>query len=114
LFRHALISPTENAVAQATWADSAAGLDVTDECHLVLPHSNEARARDAARIGEWRRAITESAVWLVDQPFSVTAAAFATYAASMGAMDYRLGEELARMGLSANPSNALLRNNLAF
>lgn len=113
-FRRALQSPTENVVAQATWAEFAAGLGVLNEEHLLAPYSYEARARDAAHVGDWERAMTESGTWLSDQPFSVAAAAFASYTASVGLMNYSVGSEFARVGLIANPRNTLLLNNLAF
>jgi Flp pilus assembly protein TadD len=113
-FRRALTSPTENAVAQAAWAHFAGGLDIISEEHLSPTANYEARARESAYSGDWNHSVLEASSWVADQPFSVGAAAFASYVAAVGALDYAAGAQFATRGLQANPQNTLLLNNLAF
>lgn len=114
LFNRSLVDPTDNSVAQATWASFESGIDLPVGKHLSDHSTFEARARTAAHVGDWQTSVTESSLWVADQPFSASAAGFASYAASVGLHDYATGAELARLGLSANPDSVLLSNNLAF
>jgi Tfp pilus assembly protein PilF len=52
--------------------------------------------------------------WLIDQPFAEEPATFGSCVAEMGLGNYRLAIEFAKAGLSANPRNATLINNLAY
>lgn len=112
LMQLALIQPNENAVAQAEWA-STNGLAL-DPVSLDMPRTYEARALRHSHEGEWGLATQAGLDWLADQPFAVDAATFTSYAASIGAEDFRAAEYAARIGLVANPDEHLLRNNLAF
>ncbi len=108
----ALRDPTDNALAQAEWA-SANGLNL-DRASLDRPRTWEARALRFSHEGDWQAASIAGLDWLGDQPFALEPAAFTSYAASVGAMDWKLAHTAAEAGLVANPDSTLLRNNLAF
>jgi tetratricopeptide (TPR) repeat protein len=112
LFLTALEDPTENSVAQAVWASRRLELPIAESA-LDAPDSFEARARLAAREGDWRRAADEAWFWLYDQSFAAEPAIFGSYEASLGRA-YDEGVRFASEGLVANPSDVTLRNNLAF
>lgn len=114
LFVEALKEPTDNSVAQVQWATSeVTGLHV-QESLLALPLAAEARTRHALTAGHWRVAADQAVVWLGDQPFSDDAAAIGSYAASIGLRDWQKAEEIADLGLRANPGNGCLLNNYAY
>ena len=115
LFQFSLTDPTDNSVAQAQWVASR-GLDMLRELHerVTIRRGFEARARRALTIGEWDEMAAECRLWLYDEPFAVDPAAFGSFGTSVGAMNFTEGIAFARAGLSANPSDQLLRNNLVF
>jgi hypothetical protein len=113
LFRQALTAPNDNSIAQAEWARANVSGVSFDESLLERPTSWEARALVAGRAGNWINAVHEAWQWHFDQPFASRPAEFGSYHASAG-QDFKSGVELARAGLVANPSEFLLRNNLAF
>ncbi|KAA9105517.1 hypothetical protein [Microbacterium rhizomatis] len=111
LFRRSLIDPTENTVAQAEWADSR-GLRL-DTPSFDVEAANEARFRAHVRASKWQEASMEAATWQADQPFSLQAALFTSFAASI-AEDWRTALHGAQVGLVAHPHDPLLLNNAAF
>jgi hypothetical protein len=113
LFRQALKDPTDNAVAQAEWASrNVAGVPVPAAAG-EQPESWEARAWVAAGRNDHARAVQEAWKWFYDQPFASRPAEFGSYHASIDGR-YEVGAEIALAGLSANPDDFLLLNNLAF
>lgn len=112
LFRRALRAPSENSVAQVTWAAPQLGIDY-DEQALAVPGSWEARAIEAHRSGDWQRASNEATRWLEDQPFASRPGELGSYEASKGG-DFQWGLKFAEQAIHANPKEFLLRNNAAF
>lgn len=112
-FDVALRQPTENAVAQLTALATEGDLRV-DPAVLRISRGYEARAISHSRHGEWVKAAAEGRRWHFDQPFALEPALFTSYAASVGARDYKLAFDSATDGLRAHPDNALLHNNAAF
>lgn len=112
LFAHSLRAPTDNSLAQATWAERhLAGIAVQKEA-LELPRTFEARVWRSFAERNWRKSVDECELWLRDEPFSERPAQLGSYVAIVGVADYRLGERLARSGLRANPNDPMLQNNL--
>jgi tetratricopeptide (TPR) repeat protein len=115
LFRKALISPTENSVAQVEWASNKiAGLDEVRVSQFEqVPRLYEAQAREYYSESNWKGALEQTWNWLYDQPFSRRPASFGSYiAATVG--DYEQGIEILKRGLVANPDAHMLLNNIAF
>jgi tetratricopeptide (TPR) repeat protein len=112
LFRRALAQPTDNTIAQATWASPQLRLSI-DPSTLSSPSSWEARAMAAQRVGDWEPATDQAWSWLEDQPFASRPAVFGSYEASKGGQ-FERGAEFALRGLKANEDEFLLRNNVSF
>lgn len=118
LFRQALIEPTENTVAQVEWAHRKkhmSGLDL--DLGIVRPqtaYSFEATAWELFSASAWKKSLDQSLEWLRDQPFSTRPVMLASYLALSVLEDYRYGEQITRIGLRANPTDATLLNNMAF
>lgn len=114
LFRHSLIEPTDNSVAQVEWASQRlANLEVEQQ-HLNTPLSYEARAWDSYLEGKWLEAYAECRRWLSDEPYSSRPAILGTFITSVALENYSEAERIARRSLKANPNSQLLLNNLAF
>lgn len=114
LFQRSLDSPTDNSLAQATWASHRmASLDV-DVGTIAVPFAAEAMSRSAAESGDWSTALSHAIQWLDDQPFDTQAAITASYLAAVGLDDWPLCRDLADMGLRANPTDLTLINNLSY
>ncbi|MBD8484902.1 hypothetical protein IFT79_04665 [Frigoribacterium sp. CFBP 8759] len=113
LFAQSLISPTENAVAQAASMSEKGDLRF-DPKLLDVKGGYEARAISHSRAGSWHEATAEAVNWHRDQPFAIEPITFGSYTASLGEADYVTGLALARDGLQTHPKDALLNNNAAF
>ncbi|MEZ5220267.1 MAG: tetratricopeptide repeat protein [Ilumatobacteraceae bacterium] len=113
-FQRSLVEPTDNALAQAQWASKALqSLEVSPQVTEV-PFNAEARTRAATEAGRWSDAVDQAVKWLDDQPFDTDAAVLGSYAASLGLNDWSTAIEIARSGLTAQPSHPMLLNNLAY
>ncbi len=116
LFRKALVSPTENSVAQVEWASRRiAGLDEIRVSQFNnVPRVYEAQAWEHYTSGNWVNALEESWKWSYDQPFSSRPISFGSYVASTVLGDYQQGVRILKLGRIANPDDPMLLNNLAF
>ena len=113
LFDASLISPNENALAQAEFARRELGLAV-DERKLEVPRSFEANAYFCFNNQMWDDAVEHAEKWLNDQPFSTRPAVFASYVSTCLTEDYDKAKTVLHRSLAANPTSPLLINNLAF
>lgn len=112
LFQLSLIEPNENAVAQAKWAEYYHHTGRVDASELNSPRAYEARAQQNCQKQEWHKSLSDTELWLRDQPFSAGPAIHGSFVASVVG-DYQIAEWFARMGLAANADNPYLTNNLA-
>jgi len=113
-FRDSLKNPTDNALAQASWASKRlGGLDL-DPSLFDQPLSFEARTRRFRDLSEWADTVNSSVDWMKDEPFSSRPALTGSYVTSIALQDFQLAEKFARVGLLANPDDVVLRNNLAY
>ena len=114
LFRQSLEDPTENSIAQAAWAARRhRGIDFDHEL-LNLPNTFEAKAWTFYQQGQWKLAVENCKLWLLDQPFSSRPSIQGSFLAAVALEDYELSEYFAKQGLLANPSDSTLLNNWAF
>lgn len=126
LFREALVAPTENTVAQVSWAADRLPGFALDPKLFATPGSFEARAWNYYHIGigladgadtgshdQWSLALQESWNWLNDQPFSTRPAVHGSFIASVLLDDYAEARRIADAGLDANPRDFTLLNNTA-
>jgi tetratricopeptide (TPR) repeat protein len=114
LFRRALVSPTENSVAQVEWANrQIGGLEVVGTDLLRVPRSFEVNAYLGLVNGHWESAIAQGLNWLRDQAFSKRPAIFTSYVSSL-VENYARSIEILEASLKVNPRDPMLINNLAF
>jgi tetratricopeptide (TPR) repeat protein len=114
-FEQSLVIPTENAVAQASWAlrmDANLGIQVNSQAKAPISH--EALAWEYNRNTKWDEAVSEAYKWLMDQPFSSRPAILGSYVLALAKQDYEKSMEMAYSGLIANPNDFTLINNYAF
>jgi tetratricopeptide (TPR) repeat protein len=111
-YHQSLREPTENAVAQAVWAGKTDSSIVVPASALELPGSFEANFRRARRAGDWTIALDFAREWWLDEPYSSGPALAGSSIASMALNDCETAEEFARAGLSADPTQQVLLNNL--
>lgn len=114
LLRFALLNPTENSQAQASWAIREHNVNIAIEEPEDLPLSNESKARWFEVNGDYEAALEEARAWQIDQPFDPAPALFGSYIAAVALDRHEDAADFAAQGLIANPGNAMLHNNLAF
>lgn len=111
-FRTSLIDPTENALAQAQWAqDHQTKVNIPDSA-WTLPGSFEAQAMAARSSRKWEDMLRSAGSWLRDEPFSLRPAAVGS-SVSITREHNIIGERFASAGLMSAPKNSLLLNNRA-
>ncbi|MFC1567818.1 hypothetical protein ACFL3K_01270 [Pseudomonadota bacterium] len=113
LFKKSLIDPTENAVAQASWASRR---EKAFELSGIGPSplSPEAVAWEAYREGDWKRAGDFSTQWFNDQPFSVRPVLLGSCAQGIALENYSEAIKMCEKSVKCNPDEILLLNNCAF
>lgn len=114
LFRASMVEPTENAVAQTEWASrNGASVEFDPTVLETIPDSHEASAWFSAETGETEAALENAWAWMREQPFASAPPIFGSHAAAV-AKRYDEAIKFGKAGLVANPTEFLLRNNLAF
>ncbi|GAA1650609.1 hypothetical protein GCM10009744_47780 [Kribbella alba] len=114
LLRRALVSPTENTIAQVKWVAIESGIDIPAIPGDEPPLLHEAKAREFEQAGKYLEALEEAMRWQIDQPFDPEPALFGSYVAAMALERYDTAIDIAERGLRSNPANTMLRNNLVF
>lgn len=116
LIQQAIISPTENSLAQIEWAArNRIKLDFVNLDNFEnVPLVHEAKAWEHYSNGEWKKALNESWKWFYDQPFSDRPVNLGSYLASTIIGDYQEGIKILEKGKISNPNDFTVLNNLAF
>ena len=110
--RASLLTPTDNAVAQARWMSTQlSGIAISDSA-FELPQGFEARCWRALGKGRWDEACTQCLDWLYDEPFSSRPAELGSYIGIALTADPVFAAACARAGLQAEPHHSMLRNNM--
>ena len=110
LFEKSLIQPTDNVVAQASWArNQLKSLNVRKQ--LNISNGFEARANHAVMDQQWDIAKEETIAWQMDEPFSSRPAIFGSYLGISIFADHDFALTCANIGLLADPNDPTLLNN---
>lgn len=109
----AQILPNDNTVAQLRWISRECSWTF-DPRLLETPLSFEAQTKHFMLGEKMCAAVLSCQQWLDDEPFSANPASLGCFIATEHLQDFALGKEFAVSGVRANPTNAGLRNNLAF
>ena len=114
LFAHALIRPTENTVAQASWISRhMPGFEVRRD-KLQVPRAYEARAWKSVVEGRYTDAIEMAWKWLRDEPFATRASQFGSGVAAVALGDFQTATVLASAARMANPDDPRLIAQLIY
>lgn len=114
LLNMGLVSPNDNAVAQALWVADHTGFEIhTQEKWLRGKFASEARYYQRCDATDFRSAILEAMEWGQDEPFSARPLIGASYLSGLLG-DYQQAVVYARDGLRREPRDGVLRNNLAY
>lgn len=108
LFRTALTDPTENAVAQVSWAARHDTSLALPELAFETPRAYEARAWHAVERSEFEKAVTLADTWLRDEPFASRPALFGAWTASVALGDHERSLRILREGAHANRADPRL------
>lgn len=114
MFSHALIEPTENAVAQAGWIGRhMTGFDLP-EGSLAVPRAFEALAWEAVQEERFDDAVAHALEWAEDEPFATRPVLFGSWVASMGLGDFATAADMAEVARTANPDDPRLVAQLLY
>ena len=114
LFTQSLEEPTDNALAQVVWASSQLGIGQINARLLKIPKANEALTFDAFNKGKWKDVVVQADGWSKDESFSARPRLLASSIAASLLGEAKLGEQIARDGLTTHPGHPGLVNNVAF
>lgn len=112
-FAQALVDPTENAVAQASWIARQGSGFVVPDLAFDVPLAFEATTLRAMEEDEHDRALTNAEAWQRDEPFSGRPAVVGAWTASVARGDHLLALEFIGAARPSNPADPrLLANEL--
>ena len=114
LFVQSLQDPTENSIAQASWAAKHHVTIKVDRKYIGRPNAFEAQSLTCYQERNWSGVISNCKNWFHDQPFSRRPAVLGSYVACTALQDHSKAIRFASDGLRANPKDFTLLNNLAF
>ena len=113
LFRIALQSPTENALAQAEWACKELRELEVEVASRASARSYEATTQINLGQQKWTSVIDNAKCWRLDEPFATRSAHVGSCAAMVVVEDFPMALEFADFGLATKPQDLLLLNNKA-
>lgn len=109
-----LLAPNDNSLAQAEWLSRH-----ISEIHFnswldKIEFAYEARAHELLFTKDYKRSMEEGFNWVIDQPISKRAVAFASYVACGIIGNYDQAVDICKFGLRTNPNTFLILNNLTY
>jgi tetratricopeptide (TPR) repeat protein len=110
LMNLSLTFPTDNSLAQGLWMRNNMRLEISPLLFHV-PSNYEANTRAFAEAREFESAIWHCFQWLLDEPYSTRPAVAGSYFAAAIMQDHHQALAFIQRGLTANPSDIVLRNN---
>jgi len=113
LFRGSLEDPTDNSLAQAHWAARRHDPGLRSQIGDITA-SAEAVAWQEYRDEHWLQALAAAEQWHAAEPFLAQPLILGTHLAASCLLDYEKAEELAMLGLRANPESFTLSNNYIY
>ena len=114
LFVKSLQDPTENSIAQVSWAARHHIAISVNREYIERPNAFEAQSWTCFQEGKWAGAISNCRDWFSDQPFSSRPAILGSYVASSVLQEHSQAISFTKNALRANPADFPLLNNLAF
>lgn len=115
LFIDSLLSPNDNALAQAEWiSHKDSKLISVNPSDFNVQNDFEAKARDASEHGNWEDSIDYAKLWFLDMPFSRGAILFGSEIASNNLENQDEAVALYRAGLTSHPNDKQMLNNIVY
>lgn len=112
-YSKAMVNPTDNSAAQVLWVrKEIPGID--KYFNKNIPLAFEANANNAYHNDNFEEAYTSSMRWFEDEPYSTLPIRLASYIASTFQNEHKKSITLLEHGLSINPHDNLLLNNLTY
>jgi hypothetical protein len=114
MFKHSLIAPNDNSLAQAEWISNhgvALKLNLDD---YEISNKYEALTLDNYYNGNFLDALTNSLAWFCDMPFSRSSIIFSSHIAGSLLDRHDLGISILLGGLESHPNDPPIINNLVF
>lgn len=115
LFADSLVSPNDNALAQAEWiSHKERKLLSVNPSEFNVQNDFEAKARDASEHGYWEGSIDYAKLWFLDMPFSRRAILFGSEIASNNLENQDEAVSLYKAGLTSHPNDKQMLNNIVY
>lgn len=115
-FATGLLDPTENALAQARWAETTLGAALVGDASILYTDKRQAFEAEFLRYfnsADMLQAVECGERWYEFEPFSSVAASAVAHVAGL-IDDYSRAEQYALQGLMAHPNEPSLHNNLIY
>lgn len=114
LFQKSLESPNDNSLAQSEWISEIFKIFSLDARSYQIKKNYEALAIDDFYNDRWIKAADNSIKWFLDMPFSRKPILLASYILGSILNDHLKAIRILKAGLTSNPKDAGLLNNLAY
>ncbi len=114
LFRKSLIEPNSNTLAQVEWFSNKFSVFPVEPTNYDVPNKFEAIAYDSYSKKRFEDAYQNAVYWYLDVPYSTEPILNASHIACIFLQNFEKAEDLLTIGLTHNPYNALIINNLAY
>ena len=114
LFDISLYDPTDNSLAQAEWARSRS-LNINAEDKIKTVSNNyEANTISSVNQDKYNDALFYASLWINDMQYATIPILYASHIAISLIHDLDISEQILLVGLSSNPSDPTILNNLAY
>ena len=114
LFKLAMRSPNDNALAQIIWASKKTGFADIEEHPRCVWHASEAITLDHHNHGRWKDVVDEAKIWAEEESFSSRPHLLASGVCASLLNNLSDAKKIAEAGLPTNPGPPGLLNNIAF
>jgi len=114
LFKHALIEPNDNTLAQVEWASKIDGNLSINPLTYKVKSSFEALSIDNFQNQKFKEALDNTFRWLVDQPFTRRPIMLGAHIAGALLNDQQTNREFLFAGLISHPNDPQIINNIVY
>lgn len=113
-FKCSLINPNDNSLAQASWMSEGLSGVLIESSKYDLPYAFEANALKQYEQKSYQESFNTAILWQNDEPYSTRPIRLASYIASTFLKNNSAAIKLIEKGLSINPNDLTLLNNLVY
>ncbi|MGP8216787.1 MAG: hypothetical protein ACLQQ4_14575 [Bacteroidia bacterium] len=114
-FNTSLLSPNDNSLAQAEWANNSVTLfDNLNPRAYQVRHNHEALALNAFYSSNWQNALVSIKDWFLDMPYSKRPLMLGHHIAGTLLNNHEKAVKFCEIGLISNPKDPQIINNIAY